>query len=169
MTNETKIDLSTLTTAADTAARHIPPVWPLASSVAVNPYLGQMHEGLAEAGARVGGIAVTMPREWYLERITSGQITDADLTAALNASPHDHAPETIEALKLAAQDTSPTPEALPDLVARAEKTDWPGLLAERFGTWASGYFDGQALWPRPAAEARGTRSVSMQPTEIMGF
>ncbi len=31
----------TLTSAIDKACRAIPPVWPLASSVAVNPYLGR--------------------------------------------------------------------------------------------------------------------------------
>jgi len=38
--------------AADAAGRMIPPVWPLASSVAVNPFLGQTGETLAE-GLRV--------------------------------------------------------------------------------------------------------------------
>ena len=28
--------------------------------------------------------------------------------------------------------------------------DWPGIIAERFGAWAAGYFDeGQALWAAP--------------------
>ena len=67
--------------AADRAARAIPPVWPLASSVAVNPFLGQTDENLATVGARlarVAGVAVTMPRNWYQERISSGVITNAD-------------------------------------------------------------------------------------------
>ncbi|CAN0601528.1 unnamed protein product, partial [Ectocarpus sp. 12 AP-2014] len=67
--------------AADQAVRAIPPVWPLASSVAVNPYLGQSHMSLAETGAllaRVSGVVMTMPREWYGEKISKGEITDAD-------------------------------------------------------------------------------------------
>ena len=40
--------IDTLLGAADTAARAIPPVWPLASSVAVNPFLGQTSETLAD-------------------------------------------------------------------------------------------------------------------------
>ncbi|WBO58082.1 DUF2309 domain-containing protein [Acidocella sp. MX-AZ03] len=50
--------------AMDRAARAIPPAWPLASSVAVNPFLGQAGEPLAVAGARLARIAgarVTMP------------------------------------------------------------------------------------------------------------
>ena len=80
---------SSLRDVADAAARRIPPVWPLASSVAVNPFLGHTGETLAEAAAslsRAGGIPVTMPRSWYLARIESGAITDADLGAALAAS-----------------------------------------------------------------------------------
>ena len=38
---KTTLDLSLLQQAADKAARQIPPLWPLASHVAVNPYLGQ--------------------------------------------------------------------------------------------------------------------------------
>ena len=75
-------DLAALETAADAAARQIPPLWPLASSVAVNPYLGQSGKTLAETGSllgRVGGVSVTMPRAWYKERMASGQITEADL------------------------------------------------------------------------------------------
>ena len=84
--------------AADRAARAIPPVWPLASSVAVNPFLGQSGESLAAAGARlarVAGVAVTMPRRWYQEKIAGGAISDEDLcgglgqTRRLNCRPAD--------------------------------------------------------------------------------
>ena len=57
-------DPNRLETAADRAARAIPPVWPLASSVAVNPFLGQTGESLARAGvrlARVAGVARQLP------------------------------------------------------------------------------------------------------------
>nr|QQZ51150.1 DUF2309 family protein [Phenylobacterium glaciei] len=47
----------------------------------------------------------------------------------------------------------PTARALPtiaDLAAEVSGIDWPGLIAERFGAWAAGYFDeGQALWAAP--------------------
>jgi hypothetical protein len=51
--------------AAKQAARAIPPLWPLTSSVAVNPFLGQIEEPLPVAAARLSraaGIALTMPR-----------------------------------------------------------------------------------------------------------
>ncbi len=149
-------DLSGFETAADAAARQIPPLWPLASYVAVNPFLGQTQETLADVGARlarVGGIPVAMPRERYLDRIASGEITNADLAAALAACAQGDKPADVDALKAASAETRSAPRALPtvaDLVAEVEGTDWPGLIAERFGAWAGGYLDkGQALWAAP--------------------
>jgi uncharacterized protein YbcC (UPF0753/DUF2309 family) len=142
--------------AADAAVRAIPPLWPLASSVAVNPFLGQTGQGLAETGvrlARVAGIASTMPRRRYLDQIASGRISDADLSAALEVAPIDLRPAGLAALKAAAGEQRPKVQALPtiaDLAAQVSGVDWPALIAERIGAWAAGYFDeGQALWAAP--------------------
>ena len=145
-----------LDAAADRAARAIPPVWPLASSVAVNPFLGQTGESLATVGARlerVAGAPVTMARSWYEERIASGVITDVDLSDALASAPVALRPANLAALKSAGHVSKPKASALPtiaDLAAEVSGIDWPGLISERFGAWAAGYFDeGQALWAAP--------------------
>ena len=142
--------------AADRAARAIPPLWPLASSVAVNPFLGQTNETLANAGARLGRVAgtpVTMPRNWYQQRIASGVITDMDLLEALANAPPSLRPANLQILKSAALTERPAARAVPtiaDLAAEASGIDWPGLISERFGAWAAGFFDeGQALWAAP--------------------
>jgi uncharacterized protein len=174
------IDLSVLEAAAQAAARQIPPVWPLASSVAVNPFLGQTTETLADTAARlsrVGGIPVTMPRSWYLERIATDEISEADLAAARAGSPHRGKPANVTALKVAAAQDHPAPHALPtiaDLATAAGGTDWPGLIADRFGAWASGYFDrGQALWATPrgnsAWAAFCAHAIHDLTPEIMGL
>ncbi len=136
---------------AELAGRAIPPLWPLSSSVAVNPFLGQTEQSLPEVAAlmsRVGGMSVTMPRDWYAGKLADGTIIDADLTAALAQYPQ--AADTIDALRAATSQDRPAPVALPtvaDLAAEASGIDWPGIIEERFGTWAAGYFDaGQALW-----------------------
>ncbi len=146
--------------AADRAASAVPPLWPLASSVAVNPYLGQAHEGLARAGARlarVAGVAVTMPRAWYAAKIDAGEITDDDLEAALRGASGQDIALDLDALKAAAREPIPTPSAIPtvaELAARATGTDWPALIGERVGAWGGGHFDeGQALWA--ASRRRG--------------
>jgi uncharacterized protein len=43
--------------AAEAAARAIPPAFPLAATVAVNPFLGQTGEDLATAAARLARVA----------------------------------------------------------------------------------------------------------------
>lgn len=153
-------DLKLLETAADRAARAVPPLWPLASSVAVNPFLGQTGESLATAGvrlARVAGVAVTMPRLWYQEKISAGAISDEDLLAAWTRAPGHLRPADLTALKAAAACDAPRPRAIPtiaDLAAEISGIDWPGLIADRFGSWAAGYFDeGQALWAAPRGKS----------------
>jgi uncharacterized protein YbcC (UPF0753/DUF2309 family) len=174
------IDLQALATAADAAARQIPPLWPLASSVAVNPFLGQTAVTLAETGtrlARVGGVPVTMPRTWYRDRIAAGEITDGDLAAALDASPHSHKPVGLAALKAAAEEKRPAIDPLPSVAALVSQTsgkDWPGIVADRIGVWAGGYFDrGQALWAAPRGRSawaawRAYATHDLTP-EIMGL
>lgn len=148
-----------LDAAANAAARAIPPVWPLASSVAVNPYLGQTELALAETAAllaRVAGTAVTMPRAWYRDQIASGTVTDADLIAALGSDQASAPPRTLEALKAALADHVADPVAVPtlaDLATAQSGIDWTGVIAERFGAWAGSYFDeGQALWAAPRGQ-----------------
>ena len=143
--------------AADSAGRQIPPLWPLNSSVAVNPFLGSTGEPLWAAAAqlaRARGVAVTMPRGWYRDRVASGSITDEDLRDALADAPAGLRPADLAALKAASESEAPQVRAVPtvaSLCAEASGIDWPGLIADRFTAWAAGYFDeGQALWAAPS-------------------
>ena len=176
-------DTLDLDNAVDQACRAIPPVWPLASSVAVNPFLGQTHEDLATVAARlarVAGTPVTMPRSWYQERIAVGDITDADLSDALVTAPLALRPPNLGALKSTVLQSSPDVSALPtvaELAAEASGIDWPGLIAERFGAWAAGYLDeGQALWAAPrgrgayaAWRAVATHDLTPEIVGLSGF
>lgn len=144
---------ATIIAAAQRAARAIPPLWPLASSVAVNPFLGQTGEPLATAAARLrsaAGIALTMPRSWYAQRLHAGDITEEDLQAAWHDAPAALRPATVSALRHALETVRPAPQAIPtvaDLARDASAIDWPGIVDERIGHWAAAYFDqGQALW-----------------------
>lgn len=171
-----------LISASETSSKTIPPLWPLASSVAVNPYLGQTGKRLEDTAAllgRVGGIPVTMPNAWYHARIEDGTITDADLAAALKAAPNG-TPDTVEALKTAAAapDAAVTPlPTIAHLAQDASGIDWPGLIEDRIGAWAAGYFDtGQALWQvtagRDAFESWqifASRDLTPEITGLTGF
>jgi uncharacterized protein YbcC (UPF0753/DUF2309 family) len=186
MTNELtsmRCDLLEIGVAANHAARAVPPVWPLASSVAVNPFLGQTGESLAQTGARlarVAGISVTMPRSWYQERIASGAITDEDLSEALASAPITLRPKGLADLKAAARGSTPEVKGastIANLAMEASGIDWPGLIADRFGAWVAGYLDeGQALWMAPrgrgayvAWRAVATHDLTPEIAGLSGF
>jgi len=144
-------------TAAEAAARAIPPAFPLDATVAVNPFIGQTGEDLTQASARlarVAGISLTLPRAELASRFAAGEITDDDLAAALIASTSTVKPRDLATLKAKMHAVAPGPKHQPtvaELAARATGTDWPAIIARSFGLWAAGFFDrGQALWtPRP--------------------
>lgn len=147
--------------AAESAARAIPPAFPLDATVAVNPFLGQTDEDLAHAAARlarVAGVRPTLPRSRFAAMIADGQIGDDDLADALAACASPVRPADLAHLKAIARMESAEPLPLPtvaELVAPATGVDWPAVISRTFGLWASGHFDrGQALWtPAPGKGA----------------
>lgn len=152
----TPVRLSAILEAAESAARAIPPAFPLDATVAVNPFLGQTGEDLATAAARLGrvaGVRVTRKGSDYAAAIRDGRISEDDLAEALAASPSPLRPADVAALRHAAEalGDGPEPCALPtvaDLAAEVTGVDWPALIDKCIGLWAAGQFDrGQALWP----------------------
>ncbi len=148
----TSANLDVLLEAVTKAGKAIPPVWPLASSVAVNPFLGQTGEPLAMTAARmdrVAGLSVTMPREWYHAKVSSGDISRGDLAEALAVNGGSTGLDVTGLIEAAGR-PRPAPRAVPtvaELASDVSGIDWPGFISDRFGAWAAGYFDGgQALW-----------------------
>ncbi|MEM1428569.1 MAG: DUF2309 domain-containing protein [Pseudomonadota bacterium] len=158
--------LQTLRDAAGAAVGAVPPVWPIASAVAVNPFLGQSDQSLTGTAALLGKVAGTriLPeRAHYAKKIRSGEITSADLAqAAARAGIGDAA-----TLAAAAERPAAAPIALPtlaDLAAELTGIDVPALVTERIGALAAQHFDaGQAGWqlvaPSLYAAWRDTASV----------
>ncbi|WP_018719397.1 YbcC family protein [Arhodomonas aquaeolei] len=175
------IDSGSINRAAEDAVRAVPPSWPLTGWIAVNPFAGHTGDDLATAIARlerVAGCAVTPPRSWHLEAIRDGRITNGDLEAALAAAPPHWRSVTVEFLKAATEQPRPRPlPSVAELAARASGTDWPALIEERVGAWASAYFDeGQALWPMPPARdpfvswrETATRDLTPEIAGLQGF
>lgn len=153
MTDHTTIDTlhgEALAQAVEQAVRAIAPAWPLTATVAVNPFLGQIGERLEASAsrlARIGGVRLGLPRQYYRQKILAGEITDEDLSSALAASASGL---DLAALKATMAEDGALPTALPtvaDLAARQSGQDWPGLITDRIGSFAAGFFDeGQALW-----------------------
>ncbi|MBC7479620.1 MAG: DUF2309 domain-containing protein, partial [Pseudorhodobacter sp.] len=153
--------ITSLLTAAEAAARAIPPAFPLEATVAVNPFLGQTGENLAMATARlarVAGVRLTRSRADYAPRVASGTISDDDLADALTACSSPLRPVDLAALKGRLHAPGDDVQALPtlaDLATRATGQDWPAIMGRTIGLWAAGHFDrGQALWtPAPGQGA----------------
>lgn len=142
-----------LVTAANTAAKAVPPLFPLSANVAVNPFLGQTNEPLAVTAARlarVGGTRITPDRAHWADRLNTGDITETDLADALAALDDRINAPSLQQIKDALTQAPSEPVALPtvaELAADVSGTDWPGLIEDRIGAWAAGHFDkGQALW-----------------------
>lgn len=98
----------------DTVCERFAPFWPLESMVATNPYLGfveRQFDAAAEYNRRIVGRPMTMNRDWFLEQVASGRITDADLEEALGRS---NSPMDLAGLKLAMD--APAPLAIPQLL-----------------------------------------------------
>ncbi|MGJ3649370.1 YbcC family protein [Sphingomonas sp. GlSt437] len=150
--------------AALAAIAQIPPAWPLDHTVAVNPFLGQADRSFADTAALlrdVAGCRIAMPRAWFRALFDQGELTLADLDAALGLAPAPHQDLTAAQL-VAALAAEPEPAiALPtiaDLAASVSGIDWPAIIADRIGSWAAAYADhgqaqGQALWAAAGGDA----------------
>ena len=139
---------------AKTAASHIPPLWALDATVAVNPYVGQAGEPLQMAAARlarVAGVRTVAERAHFKGKFDAHELSVADLEAGLTEVP-DLAASVEDLIKAMSKDV-PAPKTLPTIADLAEEVsdiNWPDFVAERIGHWASGHYDaGQALWPAP--------------------
>ena len=139
---------------AKNAATHIPPLWSLDATVAVNPYVGQAGEPLHKAAARlarVAGVRTVADRAHFKAKFEAGDITRDDLQAALDDLPQ--AAATVDDLIAAMDAERPELKTLPTLADLAEEVadvNWPDFVSERIGHFAAGHYDaGQALWPAP--------------------
>ncbi|MFW8595718.1 YbcC family protein [Cribrihabitans neustonicus] len=142
-----------LVSEANSAAKAIPPLFPLSASVAVNPFLGQTGEPLAVTAARLARVAggrITPERQHWAAKLAAGEILDEDLRAALSGMDGPFYRPSLEDVKAALGSEGDAPQALPtvaELAADVSGIDWPGLIEERIGHWAASHFDqGQALW-----------------------
>lgn len=143
---------------ARNAAAHIPPLWSLEATVAVNPYVGQAGEPLQVAAARlarVAGVRTVPERAHFKSKFMAHELSLADLEAGLAEVPELGI--SVDAVIAAMDKPGRLPETLPTLADLAEEVseiNWPDFVAERIGHWAGGHYDtGQALWPAPKTRA----------------
>ena len=147
------LPLATVMEAAQAAQRQIPPAFPLAATVAVNPFLGQTGMTLAQTAAklaRLAGVRITPPRSVFAAKLAEGDLTREDIAQALAASPEPLALDVRDVIARLSTEPSP-PKALPTVAALATALgdwDFEALVTGRMGAFCAALFDeGQALWP----------------------
>jgi hypothetical protein len=156
--------------AIEGACRRIAPLWPLRHFVAVNPFLGFENLPFHATCAmlyRVARVDLLMPRAFYRAALASGDVTDADLAAALAAAPRDwRAPDTVGDLKaaLARDVTTKTrhsahvatvAEVLDSLAGGDRDASRTAFMITEISKWCAAYFDdGQSAWRLPSRDLR---------------
>lgn len=143
-----------LKTTLQKACKKIAPVWPLENFVAVNPYLGitdQTFDSAAQYLAAVGGIQMTLPTSFYVEKINAGEITREDIAEALfkKSESITDVDLFIAIVKNAADQKHlvPSIKTLADVATKVTQKDWSRLVTARVSTWAASHFDHhQATW-----------------------
>lgn len=133
--------------------KKIAPVWPLENFVAVNPYLGmadKTFDQVANDLMTLGGIQMTLPISFYLQKIEEGSITTKALTEALSRKHRDtNVDAFIETLEQFKNADIPKPliSTVSDVLTTLTQKDWNRFITARISSWAASYFDnGQATW-----------------------
>lgn len=148
--------------AARAACNRIAPLWPLKHFVAVNPFFGLADKSFTEASVwleRVARTDMLMPRAFYLQKIASGAIIDADLSAALATGPRVAGLSTLADLKSALAQpprshdrpvVATVAEILDSLADGDREASRTAFMIEEISKWCATYFDeGQAAWRSP--------------------
>lgn len=146
----------TLQTEITNACLRIAPAWSLENIVAVNPYLGLSDLNFNEAAhvlSERAGIQMGMPKQFYLNKIETGQITKSDIENALekNNTYKLSADEFLKEVKFLSVLTSAhkkfKAQTILDLSEKITTNHWNDFMIENVSNWASAHFDKfQALW-----------------------
>jgi uncharacterized protein YbcC (UPF0753/DUF2309 family) len=135
------------------AGKKVSPVWPLERFVAVNPYLGltdQKFENAAQRLAAAGGIQMTLPASFYLQKIKEGVLKRSDLHEVLKKRGVNQEVNSfisdVEANLNRNQDFKKV-LTVAEVAGNLTGKDWKRFTTGRISSWAASYFDnGQAIW-----------------------
>lgn len=148
------------------ALQRIPPLWPLKSFVAVNPFLGFSDTHFLETAAqlrRLGHGEIMMPAAYYLEKIEQEEIKEENLTFACKQAnrslPQPWASElTPLSLKelqsqlnqSTSKGSNQTIQTFAECLDHLHGNNTAAFILEEISKWCSVYYDeGQASWRMP--------------------
>jgi uncharacterized protein YbcC (UPF0753/DUF2309 family) len=139
---------------ARNACLRVPPLWPLQSFVAVNPFIGLTGKPFAEVCdlmRRVTHESMLMSVDYFQQQFARGRITTQDLAAAIQQSG-----ATLTTADLLAWLKKPEPQpvhgvqSLADVATAEFGGRWSTLIVEEVSKWCAAYFDeGQSAWRMP--------------------
>jgi len=134
-------------------SKKIAPVWPLENFVAVNPYLGftdKKFDHVAQDLAAAGGIQMTLPTSFYLQKLNEGELSRDDIATVLKKrNSNVKVNEFIKTLEknLVVGDETQAISTVADIAKQVTQKDWARFMTARVSEWAASYFDnGQAVW-----------------------
>jgi uncharacterized protein len=140
----------------DEACGRIPPLWPLDSYVAVNPFVGLSGMPFTEGARlmdRVAHGAILMDGAYYREKLKKGEIRAEDIRAVLAEQGRDAGTaDPVAWLDGELRWESGTEKILTvsDWLDQTRGTAWTSFVVEEMSKWCSSYFDrGQASWSMP--------------------
>lgn len=152
---------------AQKAATRVPPLWPLQSFVAVNPFLGHSENHFLDTCSlldRVASQPALMEPAFFEAKFRAGAITETDLGEALRLAVEQLPVEsaisvstlTVTHLKLwlhsGKTDSGSTPALMTfaDYCDSAQGTDWSRVFTSEVSKHCAAFFDeGQSVWRMP--------------------
>lgn len=139
---------------ARNACLRVPPLWPLHSFVAVNPFVGlagRPFTDVCHLMQRVTHEGMLMSVEHFRRQHASGRITVADLEHAIHQAGADLAvQDLLDWLRNPEPEPVPGLPSLADVATRRQGQAWDKIIEEEVSKWCAAYFDeGQSAWRMP--------------------
>jgi len=139
---------------ARNACLRVPPLWPLQSFVAVNPFVGLTGKPFAEVCELMHSVtheSMLMSASYFRQQLACGRITTADLLAAIEQA---QAQTTTAELLAWLKNPEPQPvhgmHSLADTATALFGGKWSTLITDEVSKWCAAYFDeGQSAWRMP--------------------
>jgi len=162
--------LERVTAAVDAIAAIVPPVWPLADYVAVNPFLGMADRRFLDARQMLRDVrdCELLPTANSLfDHFTRGEITAADIEQAYRQGVEeypdlfgDHTPQSLVGTLANIVTATASGTAMPaadrryhtvsEAIDRREGSSWSSHLVTDISRHCAAHYDqGQAAWPNP--------------------
>jgi uncharacterized protein len=139
---------------ARNACLRVPPLWPLQSFVAVNPFVGLVGRPFSEVCELMQHVAhqgMVMNARYFQQQFANGRITTQDLSEALEQAQSSFSKS--EMLDWLSNPEPPKPsglQCLADVATEHFGGRWNSLITEEISKWCAAYFDdSQSAWRMP--------------------